>query len=106
MGRSSRKPARTANRRLFWHVLSGFELCFERIGLEACSLTAWMHEGLRLAGLPAICIESRHAKAAMGAMPNRPIAMTHALLRRLCEPERTTLGRLTRWIRRTSAAVR
>jgi len=52
-------------------VLSGFELCFERIGLEACSLTAWMHEGLRSAGLPAICIESRHAKAAMGAMPNK-----------------------------------
>jgi len=41
----------------------------ERIGLEACSLTAWLHDGLEQAGLPAICMETRHAKAAMGAMP-------------------------------------
>ena len=32
-----------------------------RIGLEACSLTAWLHEGLTQAGLPAICIETRQA---------------------------------------------
>ena len=52
-------------------ALSGMKLAFDRVGLEACSLTAWLHEGLRAAGLPAICIESRHAKAAMGAMPNK-----------------------------------
>lgn len=43
----------------------------ERVGLEACSLTAWLHTGLTEAGLPAICIETRQAKAAMGAMPNK-----------------------------------
>ena len=43
----------------------------ERIGLEACSLSAWLHEGLVAAGLPAVCIETRRAKAAMGAMPNK-----------------------------------
>jgi transposase len=43
----------------------------ERVGLEACSLTAWLHGGLTEAGLPAICIEARQAKAAMGAMPNK-----------------------------------
>ena len=43
----------------------------ERVGLEACSLTAWLHAGLTEAGLPAICIETRQAKAAMGAMPNK-----------------------------------
>ena len=43
----------------------------ERIGLEACSLTAWLHDGLRAAGLPAICIETRQANAAMKAMPNK-----------------------------------
>ena len=43
----------------------------ERVGLEACSLTAWLHAGLTEAGLPAICIEARQAKAAMGAMPNK-----------------------------------
>ncbi|HYA79549.1 MAG TPA: IS110 family transposase [Methylocystis sp.] len=52
-------------------TLSSMRLGFDRIGLEACSLTAWLHEGLKAAGLPAICIESRHAKAAMGAMPNK-----------------------------------
>ncbi len=52
-------------------ALRGTRLELGRIGLEACSLTAWLSEGLRAADLPAICIESRHAKAAMGAMPNK-----------------------------------
>jgi transposase len=46
-------------------------MTMERIGLEACSLTAWLHQGLSEAELPAICIEARQAKAAMGAMPNK-----------------------------------
>lgn len=43
----------------------------ERVGLEACSLTAWLYAGLSEAEIPAICIEARRAKAAMGAMPNK-----------------------------------
>ena len=39
--------------------------------LEACSLAAWLHDGLAAAGLPALCIETRQAKAAMSAMPNK-----------------------------------
>ena len=46
-------------------------MTMERVGLEACSLTAWLHGGLTEAGIPAICIEARQAKAAMGAMPNK-----------------------------------
>ena len=46
-------------------------LVMERVGLEACSLTAWLQQGLSADGLPAICIEARQAKAAMGAMPNK-----------------------------------
>jgi transposase len=46
-------------------------LTMERVGLEACSLTAWLHQGLSEAGIPAVCIETRQAKAAMGAMPNK-----------------------------------
>lgn len=46
-------------------------LTMERIGLEACSLAAWLHQGLSEQGLPAVCIEARQAKAAMGAMPNK-----------------------------------
>ena len=49
----------------------GLGLAVERIGLEACSLAAWLHEGLVAAGLPVVCIETRRAKAAMGAMPNK-----------------------------------
>jgi transposase len=49
----------------------GLGLAMERIGLEACSLAAWLHEGLTAAGLPAACLETRRAKAAMGAMPNK-----------------------------------
>ena len=52
-------------------VFVSFGLQVERVGLEACSLTAWLHDELRTAGLPAICIETRQAKAAMGAMPNK-----------------------------------
>ena len=52
-------------------VLASFDLPFELIGLEACSLTAWLHGELTSAAWPAICIEARHAKAAMGAMPNK-----------------------------------
>src|SRR3954453_4626498 len=46
-------------------------LAFERIGLEACSLTAWLHDALRAAGLPAVGIETRQANAAMKTMPNK-----------------------------------
>ena len=52
-------------------ALSKIEVRFERIGLEACSLTAWLHDELRAAGWPAICIETRQANAAMKTMPNK-----------------------------------
>ncbi len=43
----------------------------ERIGLEAFSLTAWLHDGLRAAGWSALCIETRQANAAMKTMPDK-----------------------------------
>ncbi|KRB31433.1 transposase [Mesorhizobium sp. Root695] len=52
-------------------VLRKVDLPLERIGLEACSLTAWLHDGLCAGGLPAICIETRRANAAMKTMPNK-----------------------------------
>ena len=61
---------------------SGMEM--ERVGLEACSLTAWLHTGLTKAGIPAICIETRQAKAAMGAMPTRLTAMMRVGSHRSC----------------------
>lgn len=66
------KEARAASEPDALHaLLASFNLSFERVGLEACSLTAWLHGELTSAGWPAICIKSRHAKAAMGAMPNK-----------------------------------
>lgn len=66
------KEARAASEPEALHaLLSSFSFTFERVGLEACSLTAWLHGELRAAGWPVICVESRHAKAAMGAMPNK-----------------------------------
>lgn len=42
--------------------------CFERVGLEAGPLSQWLYFGLCDAGLPTVCIETRHAKAAITAM--------------------------------------
>ncbi|MDK1390114.1 IS110 family transposase [Sinorhizobium sp. 8-89] len=43
----------------------------ERIGLEAGPLSQWLYEGLAKAGLPVICIDTRHAKAFLKAQPNK-----------------------------------
>lgn len=43
----------------------------ERIGLEAGPLSQWLFEGLARAGLPVICIETRHTKAFLKAQPNK-----------------------------------
>jgi len=42
-------------------VLKRLDLPLEQVGMEACSLAAWLHDGLAAAGWPAICIETRRA---------------------------------------------
>jgi len=42
-----------------------------RIGLEAGPLSQWLHEGLAEAGLPVICVETRHMKAVLSATVNK-----------------------------------
>lgn len=44
---------------------AGIEL--ERVGLEAGPNSAWLYQGLLNEGLPAICIDARHANAALKA---------------------------------------
>jgi len=48
--------------------LAATGLTLARLGLEAGPLSPWLHTGLRAAGLPAICIETRRMKGATAAM--------------------------------------
>jgi transposase len=43
----------------------------ERIGLEAGPLSQWLYSALAEAGLPVICVETRHMKAALSAQINK-----------------------------------
>jgi transposase len=52
-------------------VLKDPQWQIERIGLEAGPLSQWLFEGLARAGLPVICIETRHTKAFLKAQPNK-----------------------------------
>src|SRR5215468_11680086 len=42
-----------------------------RIGLESGQLSNWLFHGLKQAGLPVICIDARHAKAALSLKVNK-----------------------------------
>jgi transposase len=44
---------------------------FSRVGLEAGPLSPWLYAGLVEAGLPAICVETRHMHAAHSARINK-----------------------------------
>src|SRR6266498_4129983 len=52
-------------------VLTEEELAIERIGLEAGPLSQWLYSALAEAGLPVICVETRHMKAALSAQINK-----------------------------------
>ena len=52
-------------------VLADEALTIERIGLEAEPLSQWLYSGLGEAGLPVICVETRHMKAALSAQVNK-----------------------------------
>src|SRR5438105_3352827 len=52
-------------------VLIGGALAIERIGLEAGPLSQWLYSALAEAGLPMICVETRHMKAALSAQINK-----------------------------------
>src|SRR6266567_666148 len=52
-------------------VLTEEALAIERIGLEAGPLSQWLYSALAEAGLPVICVETRHMKAALSAQINK-----------------------------------
>ena len=53
-------------------------LRLERIGLEDDPSSQWLFEGLAKSDLPAICIETRHAKAFLKAQVNKTDRQTRA----------------------------
>jgi transposase len=42
-----------------------------RIGLESGQLSTWLYHGLKSKGLPVICVDARHAKAALSLKVNK-----------------------------------
>src|SRR6266566_4252368 len=52
-------------------VLTEETLAIERIGLEAGPLSQWLYSALAEAGLPVICVETWHMKAALSAQINK-----------------------------------
>ena len=52
-------------------VLTSPSYLFKRIGLEAGPLSQWLYNALAEAGLPVICVETRHMRAALKAQINK-----------------------------------
>jgi transposase len=52
-------------------VLRNPDYHFKRIGLEAGPLSQWLYSALAEAGLPVICVETRHMRAALKAQINK-----------------------------------
>ena len=48
---------------------------FKRIGLEARPLSQWLFSALAEAGLPVICVETRHMRTAVIAIAGLPLSM-------------------------------
>ena len=44
---------------------------FKRIGLEAGPLSQWLYSAIAEAGLPVICVETRHMRAVLQAQINK-----------------------------------
>ena len=52
-------------------VLTAPGQAFKRIGLEAGPLSQWLFSALAEAGLPVICVETRHMRAVLKAQINK-----------------------------------
>lgn len=57
-----------------------------RIGLETGHLSTWLWHALHKMGLPVVCIDARHAKAALSMQTIRLTGTTHSAWLRSCAP--------------------
>jgi len=57
----------------------------ERVVFETGPLSVWFYHALKLEGVPAICIDARHAKAALDMAPNKTDANDADGLAHICE---------------------
>ena len=67
------KEARVSEPEAIYYYRDADRACIacRRIGLEAGPLSQWLFNELAKAGLPAICVETRHMKAALAAQVNK-----------------------------------
>ena len=56
---------------LIAEALERFAGRLRRVGHEAGSVSPWLHAGLIELGLPAVCLETRHVRAALSAQRNK-----------------------------------
>jgi transposase len=59
-------------------VLQNGAYRFKRIGLEAGPLSQWLYSAFAEAGLPVICVETRHMRAVLQAQINKTATMPAA----------------------------
>ncbi len=52
-------------------VLKPYAKTLKRVGQETGSLAPWLHKGLRGFGLPIVCMEAGHTRAALASMRNK-----------------------------------
>ena len=70
-GRIVREVKVTSEPEALLGVLTNRACRFKRIGLEAGALSQWLFSALAEAGLPMICVETRHMRAALQAQINK-----------------------------------
>jgi transposase len=70
-GRIVRELAASSEPEALVRALWGLNIRYARVGLEACPLSSWLFEGLAAAGLPVVCLEVRHLRAALAAMTHK-----------------------------------
>jgi Transposase len=72
-------------------ALEPFAPSLRRVGHEAGALSPWLHPELKALGLPAVCLEARHVRAAMSAQRNKTDATDALGLAHICAGESVTV---------------